>query len=124
MIDAMEAEGTATDEWLLVTLVHDLGKVLLLTGEAPGASSAEQPVSVCAPGGGLDNCVFQWNHDEFAYSRLKDHLPDGGFGFGSFVTTASFSPPASNTWTREPRILRAVICARLQRYDHETKSPI
>jgi hypothetical protein len=67
IIDAMEAEGTATDEMVLAALVHDLGKVLLLTEEAPeNVVCMNRPVRVCGPGEGLDNCVFQWNHDEFA----------------------------------------------------------
>ena len=27
-------------------------------------------------GCGLEQCVFQWNHDEFGYSRLRDQVPD------------------------------------------------
>ena len=76
IIDAMEEEGTASDEMVLITLVHDLGKVLLLTDEAPeNIVCMNRPIRVCAPGGGLDNCVFQWNHDEFAYS--PQGLPAG-----------------------------------------------
>lgn len=77
VIDAMEAEGAATDEMLLVALVHDIGKVLLLTGEAPeNVVCMNLPVVAGTPDGGLDRCTFQWNHDEWAWSRLKDHLPD------------------------------------------------
>lgn len=123
MIDAMEAEGTATEEWLLVTLLHDIGKVLLLTGEAPeNVVCMNKPVSVCAPGGGLDNCVMQWNHDEFAYSRLKDHLPDG---LAWLVRYHSILPetcePYMDARDREytERYLRP-----FARYDHQTKSPL
>jgi Myo-inositol oxygenase len=121
IIDAMEAEGTATEEWLLVTLLHDIGKVLLLTGEAPeNVVCMNKPVSVCARGGGLDNCVFQWNHDEFAYSRLKDYLPDG---LAWLVRYHSILPETCEEYMdardREytERYLRP-----FARYDHGTKS--
>jgi hypothetical protein len=77
MLDQMVTDGTATPSMVLVTLVHDLGKLLLLTGEDPenvvcmNAAVDEYPEGV-----GLDNCVLQWNHDEFAYQRLKELIPD------------------------------------------------
>jgi hypothetical protein len=123
IIDAMEAEGTATDEWLLVALLHDIGKVLLLTDEAPeNVVCLNKPVSVCAPGGGLANCVLQWNHDEFAYSRLKDYLPDG---LAWLVRYHSIVPgtcePYMDARDREymERYLRP-----FSRYDHRTKTPM
>lgn len=121
IIDAMEAEGTATEEWLLVALLHDLGKLLLLTGEAAeNVCCMNRPVRVCAPGGGLDHCVFQWNHDEFGYSRLKDHLPDG---LAWLVRYHSILPDSCAQYMdardREyaERYLRP-----FARYDHGTKS--
>ena len=123
IIDAMEADGTATEEWLLVALVHDLGKVLLLAREAPeNVVCMNRPVSVGEPGCGLDNCVLQWNHDEFAYSRLKDHLPDG---LAWLVRYHSILPE-----TCEPYMdaRDRAYCERylrpFARYDHETKSPL
>ena len=78
ILDAMENEGCASEEFVLAALLHDLGKVLLLTDEAPeNVVCFNEPIGTYAPGIGLDRCVLQWNHDEFAYSRLKDHLPDG-----------------------------------------------
>ncbi len=123
MIDAMEAEGAATEEWLLVTLVHDLGKVLLLTGEAPeNVVCMNRPVSVCAPGGGLDNCVFQWNHDEFAYSRLKNHLPDG---LAWLVRYHSILPETCEQYMdARDREYHERYLRPFARYDHGTKSPL
>src|SRR5665213_3533309 len=61
IIDAMEAENAATPQMLLVALVHDLGKVLLLTDEAPqNIVCMNRPLQASAPGCGLDNCVFHW----------------------------------------------------------------
>jgi len=122
IIDAMENEGAATGEFLLAALVHDIGKVLLLAGEAPeNVVCMNRPISVGEPGAGLDQCLFQWNHDEFAYSRLKDHLPDG---IAWLVRYHSIIPGSCevymNARDREyaERYLRP-----FARYDHQTKSP-
>ena len=121
MIDAMETEGTATEELLLVTLLHDLGKVLLLTGEAPeNVVCMNQPVSVCEPGGGLDNCVFQWNHDEFAYSRLRNYLPDE---LSWLVRYHSIVPATCEQYMdARDRDYYERYLKPFSRYDHETKS--
>lgn len=123
IIDAMEAEGTATEDWLLVTLLHDIGKVLLLTGEAPeNVVCMNKPVSVCAPGGGLENCVFQWNHDEFAYSRLKDYLPDG---LAWLVRYHSILPETCERYMDgRDREYRERYLRPFARYDHRTKTPM
>ena len=59
-------------------LVHDLGKVLLLTGEDPAnvvcMNTPDRRTDDRASG--LDQCTFQWNHDEFGWSRFRDHVPD------------------------------------------------
>jgi hypothetical protein len=122
IIDAMEAESAASDEMLLVALVHDLGKVLLLTGEAPeNVVCFNRPVKVGAPDCGLDRCVFQWNHDEWAWSRLKGYLPDE---LGWLVRYHSMLP-GSCVQYMDARDLD--YCRRLfkpfSRYDQGTKSP-
>lgn len=122
IIDAMEREGVATPENLLIALVHDLGKVLLLAGEAP-----ENVVGMNRPirgelGGGLDACVMQWNHDEFAYSRLKDLLPDGlGWLVRYHSIVRADCEPYMNARDRDyaDRWLRP-----FARFDHGTKSPL
>jgi len=123
IIDAMEEEGTATEEMLLVALVHDLGKVLLLTDEAPeNIVCMNRPIRGCAPGGGLDNCVFQWNHDEFAYSRLKDYLPDE---LAWLVRYHSILPGTCEAYmdARDRDYYRRYL-QPFSRYDHRTKSPV
>ncbi|MEO8219037.1 MAG: inositol oxygenase family protein [Acidobacteriota bacterium] len=121
MIDAMEAEGTATEEWLLVALVHDLGKVLLLTGEAPeNVVCMNRPVAVCEPGGGLDNCMFQWNHDELAWTRLRDHLP---YELAWLVRYHSIVLESCEQYMDgRDRELYQRYLHPFSRYDHETKS--
>ena len=123
LIDAMEEEGTATEEMLLLALVHDLGKLLLLTDEAPeNIVCMNRPISVCVPGGGLDNCVFQWNHDEFAYSRLKDYLPDQ---LGWLVRYHSILPATCEIYmdARDSDYYQRYL-RPFWRYDHGTKSPV
>jgi hypothetical protein len=73
-----DMENDGVDETLrLCGLVHDLGKLLIKFGD-------EDPMNVEAggekvplhgtPGCGLLNCVFRWDHGDFAYLRLKDHV--------------------------------------------------
>lgn len=77
VLQAMEEDGVDDPEMLIAAIVHDLGKLLLLTDEAPeNVVCMVEPVGSYEMGVGLENCVLQWNHDEFIYSRLKDHLPD------------------------------------------------
>jgi len=77
VLSAMEADGVTDSNLLLAALIHDVGKLLLLIGEQPeNVVCFNEPIGPPEPGVGLDSCVLQWNHDEFGYSRLKDHVPD------------------------------------------------
>jgi hypothetical protein len=77
VVQAMEDDRVTDPDMLCAALVHDLGKLLLLHGEMPeNVACMNAPIGEYPAGVGLDNCVFQWNHDEFAYSRLKDHVPE------------------------------------------------
>lgn len=77
VLAAMEADGITDPHLLTAALIHDVGKVLLLTGEAPeNVVCFNEPIGEHEPGIGLDQCVLQWNHDEFGYSRLKDEVPE------------------------------------------------
>jgi len=77
VLEAMENDGVTDPDLQLAALVHDLGKLLLLYGEDPeNVVCMNAPIGEYPAGIGLDNCILQWNHDEFAYSRLKDHAPD------------------------------------------------
>ena len=75
----MEQDGQP-EKLVLCGLVHDIGKLMLLQPD-------EDPMNVEAggrkellagtPGGGLLNCTFRWDHGDFGYMRLKDHVdPD------------------------------------------------
>jgi hypothetical protein len=77
VLEGMERDGVDTPDLVLAALVHDLGKVLLLTNEDPAnIACMNTPIGSFEEGVGLEQCVFQWNHDELAYSRLKDHVPE------------------------------------------------
>ena len=122
ILAAMEEDGTATPEMVLVALVHDLGKVLLLTGEDPAnVVCMNTPIGQAPAGSGLANCVVQWNHDEFAYDRLKGLIPDD---LAWLVRYHSLELPVSC------RVMDAGDLERTERllvpfahYDHATKSP-
>jgi hypothetical protein len=74
---AMEQAGIDDDNMFLIALMHDLGKVFLLTDEVPeNILCTAGRIGDFAPGIGLDNVIYQFGHGELIYSRIKDHLPD------------------------------------------------
>lgn len=77
VLESMEDDGIGDPDLQLAALVHDLGKILLVHGESPeNVVCMNVPIGEYPAGVGLDNCVMQWNHDEFAYLRLKDRVPE------------------------------------------------
>jgi hypothetical protein len=75
ILAAMEASGVDDPDMIVAAVTHDLGKILLLEGEAPeNVVCSNRPIGYYPEHVGLDNVTFQWNHDEFMYSRLKDHV--------------------------------------------------
>lgn len=76
VMEAMEKDNVHDEEFLLAGILHDLGKVLLLTTEAPENVVCDNSVvGKHTNGVGLDNCLLHWNHDEYAYMKLKTHVP-------------------------------------------------
>jgi hypothetical protein len=123
ILEAMESERADTEEFILAALVHDLGKVLLLTDEAPeNVVCMNTPIGSFEPGAGFDNCVFQWNHDEFAWSRLKDFLPEG---VAWLVRYHSVLPAhCAHLMDDRDRDFAQRYLKPFARYDHGTKSPL
>jgi hypothetical protein len=123
ILEAMESEHADTEEFVLAALVHDLGKVLLLTDEAPeNIVCMNTPIGTPAPGSGFANCVFQWNHDEFAWSRLKDFLPEG---VAWLVRYHSVLPAqCAHLMDDRDRDFAQRYLRPFARYDHGTKSPL
>ncbi len=123
MLALAETDGVATEAFVLAALVHDLGKLLLLTDEAPeNIVCFNEPIGTYPAGIGLDNCVFQWNHDEFAYSRLKPHLPDG---LAWLVRYHSIIPSRCEIYMDErDRRYAKEFLALFAHYDQNSKSPV
>jgi hypothetical protein len=128
MLEAMEHDGTATPEMVLVALIHDLGKVLLLTGEDPAnVVCMNGPVTSVEAGTGLGapppphNSMIQWNHDEFAYERLRDHIPED---LAWLIRYHSLEMGAAATLMDDGDLERTDrLLLPFARYDHATKSP-
>jgi hypothetical protein len=123
ILEAMESEHADTEEFVLAALVHDLGKVLLLTDEAPeNIVCMNTPIGSPVPGSGFANCVFQWNHDEFAWSRLKDFLPER---VAWLVRYHSVLPAqCAHLMDDRDRDFAQRYLRPFARYDHGTKSPL
>ena len=78
LAQAMENDGLG-EQLIICALVHDLGKLLIKFGD-------EDPINVEASGKkvpllgelgcGLMQCTFRWDHGDFAYLRLKNHVPE------------------------------------------------
>lgn len=76
-IAAMEEAGVTDPDLYVIAMLHDLGKVFLLTGEVPeNVVCGSNRVGDCTPGVGLDKLVYQFGHGELIYSRVKGYVPD------------------------------------------------
>jgi hypothetical protein len=76
LASALEKDG-ADEKLVLCAFLHDLGTILLITGEDPiyvEAGGMKAPLSG-TNGGGLYDCAFRWDHGDFIYLRLKDYVP-------------------------------------------------
>jgi len=77
VVEGMEQDGVQDPDLYLAAILHDLGKVILLAGEAQeNVIGSNMPIGAYEPGVGLEHVVLTWNHDEFMYSRIKDHVPE------------------------------------------------
>ena len=77
VLEGMERDGIHDRDLLLAALIHDVGKILLLTGELPeNIVGLTERISEAPHNAGLDRLVFQFGHGEMVYSRFKDHVPE------------------------------------------------
>ncbi len=123
VVEGLIAEGVDDEDLLLAGLLHDVGKVMLLVGEDPAfVSGPVEPIGSCAPGVGLDRCVFLYNADEFAYSRLHPYVPDH---VAWLIRHHSIVPESClHLMDDRDRDYYERYGKQLQRLDHETKSII
>lgn len=123
VLEAMEADGVLTEQLAIAALVHDLGKLLLLTDEDPAnVVCMNQPIGEFEEGVGLDQVVFQWNHDELAYTRLAPHLDDD---LAWLVRYHSIDPVAHRPLMDDEDRRRAdALLEVFSHYDHGSKQAL
>jgi hypothetical protein len=122
MLDAMERDGVDDPELILAVLIHDLGKLLLVAGEDPAnVVCMNSPIGDPEPGVGLDQCTFQWNHDEFGWSRFRGRVPEG---VAWLVRYHSMDADAvAHLMDARDRDFRSRYFDVFTHYDHRTKTP-
>ena len=122
ILQVMEKDKALDETMLLTALLHDLGKVALLAGEAPeNVVCFIQPVEEREPEAGLDNVIFQFGHDEIAYSRIKDHVPPHvawTVRYHSMIVGKAEKYMSPQDRRNEQQYL-----AKFTKYDHGSKSP-
>ena len=77
IVAAMHENGVDDPDFILVAVLHDLGKVLLLTDELPeNVVCVPERLTGAEHGVGLSNVLYQFGHGEFIHSRIVGHVPD------------------------------------------------
>jgi hypothetical protein len=75
--DSMHAAGVTDPDLIVAALVHDVGKLLMLTGADPAyICGSSVPIGRFPDRCGLDQCILNWTADQVTYMRLKDKVPD------------------------------------------------
>ena len=121
ILQVMEKDKVLDETMLLTALLHDLGKVALLAGEAPeNVVCFTQPVEEREPEAALDNVIFQFGHDEIAYSRIKDHVPPHVAWIVRYHSM--IVGKAEKYMSPQDREYAQQYLAKFSRYDHGTKS--
>ena len=121
VLERMEIDKVQDPDLFLVALLHDLGKVMLLSDEVPEhAVGYTTPCGEFEAGVGLANVLLQFGHDELIYSRMKDHVPEHiAWTIRYHSTSLSAVEPYMNAQDREneERYL-----SKFRVYDQGTKS--
>lgn len=122
ILDGMGHDGVTDPDLVLAALIHDVGKLLLLTDEDPAnVVCTNEPIGAYDDACGLDQCVFQWNHDELGYSRFKDHVPDH---IAWLLRYHSINPDQwLHLMDERDRAYNEKYFTVFKRYDQGTKSP-
>jgi predicted HD phosphohydrolase len=121
ILQVMERDDVLDETMLLTALLHDLGKLALLAGEAPeNVVCFTEPVEEREAEAGLDNVLFQFGHDEIAYSRIKDHVPPHVAWLVRYHSM--YVGKAEKYMSPQDREYAQQYLAKFSRYDHGTKS--
>ncbi|KAF4729356.1 hypothetical protein FOZ63_016485, partial [Perkinsus olseni] len=74
--EAMLANNKTEEWYLLLGILHDVGKTLSLTGEDDLYVDGSNLILSCpAEHAGLDACVVTYSHDEFGYQKFLESCP-------------------------------------------------
>ena len=123
VVDAMRDDDVSDGDLLLCALIHDLGKTLLATPEDPAnVVGMNEPIGDFDAGTGLDNCVFQWNHDAFGYSRFRDRVPDHVAWLIRYHSVEMDQPEVTRLMDDRDREYTAKYHGVFRRYDFGSKS--
>ena len=77
VVESMENKKVIDEEFIVAGILHDFGKILLLTDELPENIVCDNGiVGEYKENIGWKNCMTNWNHDEFAYMKLKPYLSE------------------------------------------------
>ena len=150
--NAMRRDGLGED-WIVLGLIHDLGKILLDHGEAPefvvgdthplgcafsprirhfgmlfanpdaGVARYSSPLGIYAEGCGLDAVRFTYGHDEYLHEIVQDLVP---YELGWVIRYHSFQSVAddyAHPMNDRDRELRESHMRVFARYDLYTKDP-
>ncbi len=76
VLESMEESGVTDRDLIVMTLIHDLGKIALLKGEKPEnvECGGKTPIGENVPGSGFDNCNFSWDHADIVHARFKPYV--------------------------------------------------
>ena len=78
VLESMEKAGITEKEFLATTLIHDLGKLAVLTGESWEnlEGGGKIPLGENVPGSGFANCAFNWDHADVVHARFKPYVSE------------------------------------------------
>jgi len=76
VVDSMHRHGVTDEEFFIAAWLHDLGKILLNGTEDPANIVCLNIVIEGEPKAGLDNCICTWNHDDYAFQKFQNLVPE------------------------------------------------
>ena len=118
----MKIQGVDDPDMQLIALLHDLGKLAHLDGEAPeNVFGRAERIGEYEPGVGLDNVLFRFSHAEIIYLRVKDLVPDHVAWTLRYHNI--YLDDVSPYMNERDRHYAEVYLASFRHFDSQTKSP-